>query len=186
MKNLLLFVFALSLFSCVHQDQKITFDLKFDDTQSNIGKGVGVDLVVIDARIDDTIGEKIFSKEEKIKIISSENLAEVLQKKISANLLQKGFKKGWAKTIEVEIVELNYQAKREFFVGSSNAAMKIKVTINDNKKQSSFTKNFDAAFNAFHFIAPLESTDLATINNLVTEVINNALSDKEVLSKLAQ
>lgn len=186
MKNFLLFIFAFSLLSCAHQDQKVTFDLKLEGGLSSIGKGVGIDLVVIDARIDDTIGEKIFSKEEKIKITSNENLAEVLQKKIYANLIKKGFKKGWTKTIEVEIVELNYQAKREFFVGNSSARMKIKVTINDNKKQSSFTKNFDAAFNSFHFIAPLESTDFATINNLITEVINNAMSDKELLNKLAQ
>jgi len=186
MKNILLFVAAFSLFSCAHHDQKIKFNLKLNHSAKNIGKGAEIDLAVIDARTDEVLGEKIFSAEEKIKITSDENLAEFLQKKIEENLSQNGFKKGWNKSLEIEIIDLKYQAKREFFVGNSSANISVKVVVNNSKNQSSFTKNFEASSDSYHFIAPLESTDAATINNLISEVINNILSDKEILNKLAQ
>lgn len=186
MKNLLIFAAIFSLFSCAHHDQKIKFNLNLNHSAKNIGKAVGVDLVVIDARTNEILGEKIFSAEEKIKITSDENLAEFLQKKIEESLLQNGFKKGWYKSLTIEIIDLKYQAKREFFVGNSEANIALKVVISDNKNQSSFTKNFEASNSSYHFIAPLESTDAATINNLISEVVNNILSDKEILNKLAQ
>lgn len=186
MKNLLIFIAAFSLFSCAHQDQKIKFNLNLNHSAKNIGKGAGIDLTVVDARTNETIGEKIFSAEEKIKITSDENLSQFLQKKIEESLLQNGFKKGWDKSLVIEIIDLSYRAKREFFVGNSAANINVKVAINDNNNQSSFTKNFEASSSSYHFIAPLEATDAAAINNLISEVVNNILSDKEILNKLAQ
>lgn len=186
MKNFLIFIAAFSLFSCTHQDQKIKFNLNLNHSSKNFGKAVGIDLVVIDARTNDILGEKIFSEEEKIKITSDENLSEILRKKIEENLLQNGFKKGWAKSLEIEIIDLKYQAKREFFVGKSDANINLKVTITNNKNQAIFTKNFEAAAGSYHFIAPLESTDAATINNLISEAIKDILGDKEILDKLTQ
>jgi uncharacterized lipoprotein YajG len=186
MKNIFLLISISLLFSCAHHDEKIKFNLRLNEAKENIGKGLGLDLVIVDSRSDETLGEKIFSADEKIKITSEENLAESLQKKISENLLQKGFKKGWDKTLEIEIINLDYRAKREFFVGKSDAKISLKVVINNNKNSASFTKNFDSSVNSYHFIAPLESTDAATINSLIGEVVNGILSDREILNKLAQ
>ena len=83
MKNLLIFATFLTLISCSHHDQKIKFDLNLNEQKSNIGKGAGIDLVIIDERSEDILGVKEFCAEEKIKISSDENLAEFLQKKIT-------------------------------------------------------------------------------------------------------
>lgn len=186
MKKLLLITSFLALFSCGHHDQRIKFNPHFDQTRDNVGKGVGIDLVIVDDRRDDILGEKIFSKNETIKIISDENLAESLQKKVGELLLQKGFKKGWNKTLQIEISHLTYKAKREFFVGRSDAQMSVRVVVSDNKNQGSFSKSFDSSFASYHFIAPLQSTDELTINNMIKDIINSIFHDREILEKLTK
>lgn len=186
MKNLLIFTAFLTLISCSHHDQKIKFDLNLNEQKSNIGKGAGIDLVMIDDRSDDLIGVKEFGAEEKIKISSDENLAEFLQKKITKNLLQKGFSIGFGKTLEIHITNLKYTAKRKFFIGESVGKIAITAVVTNNKNQLTLTKNFSSGLDSKHFIVPLESTDAAIINNLLEEIINNILGDAELLKKLAE
>lgn len=186
MKNLLIFATFLTLISCSHHDQKIKFDLNLNEQKSNIGKGAGIDLVMIDDRSGDLIGVKEFGAEEKIKISSEENLAEFLQKKITKNLLQKGFSIGFGKTLEIHITNLEYTAKRKFFIGESVGKIAITTVVTNNRSQSILTKNFSSVLDSKHFIAPLESTDAAIINNLLGEIINNILEDAELLKKLAE
>lgn len=186
MKNLFIFAAFLTLVSCAHHDQKIKFDLNLNEQKSNIGKGAGIDLVLIDERSDDILGVKEFSAEEKIKISSDKNLAEFLQKKISENLQQKGFKIGFSKTLEIHIVNLEYSAKRKFFIGESAGKIAVTAVVTNNKNQSTLTKKFDSSLDSKHFIAPLESTDAASINNLLKEILKNILEDAELLKKLAE
>lgn len=185
MKNLLIIAAFFSLISCAHHDQKIKFSFDLNSQKSNIGKGAGIDLVLIDERSDEILGSKEFSAEEKIKISSDENLAEFLQKKIAENLLQKGFKIGFGKTLEIHIINLEYAAKRKFFIGESSGKIAITAVVTDNKNQSTLTKNFSSSLDSKHFIAPLESTDAATINDLIQEIVKNILGDAELLKKLA-
>lgn len=182
----IIFLTSLFLASCTHTDQKIKFNFDLENKSQNVGHGTGIDLVVIDERSNDIIGSKEFSPEEKIKISSSENLSEVLQKRILDNLLNKGFKKGFSNTLEIQIISLDYKAKREFFIGNSQANMEIKAIVINNRNQSTLTKDFSSSFSSKHFIAPLESTDEASINGMVKEIIENILNDREVLNKLAQ
>jgi uncharacterized lipoprotein YajG len=183
-------VLLLSLFatiSCVpSQDQKIKLDLSFDETKSELGNGAEVKVLVFDDRSNkEIIGTKKFGTEE-INITSEQNLTDLLQKKVSENLFGRGFKKGSAKTFELRIESLNYKAARQFFIGTSKANASIKAVIKNNKNNSKFTKNFDLSLKNKHFIAPLESTDGETINALLQEIIENILSDENLLKSLAQ
>ena len=102
--------------------------------------------------------------DQKIKIGSDENLAEFLQKKITENLLRKGFSIGFGKTLEIHIASLEYTAKRKFFIGESAGKIAVTAVVTNNKNQSTLTKNFSSSLDSKHFIAPLESTErLATI-----------------------
>lgn len=187
MKKLFIAATLLLLTSCTHQNQHMRFNISLKEAKSNIGNGTKIDLIVFDERSDDgVIGTKEFSHDEKIKIINEENIAILLTKKINQNLMEKGFAKGTGKTLEIHIEKLHYQAKREFFVGSSEAEAAIKVVVKNGKDKSTFTKNFSLSLSGKHFIAPLESTDAATINNLLQEITQDILNNEELLKTLAK
>lgn len=183
----LLSILCLSLtFSCSYQNQIVKFDLNFNDEKSNIGNNTAIDLMVFDNRFNDKIlGTKELGQDEKISITNHENVALLLTKKISHNLEQKGFKKGVNKTIELHIEKLNYLAKREFFVGSSEGTAEIKVVVKNNKDKSIFTKNFNITVANKHFVVPLASTDSKIINSMLQEIISDILNNAELLNVLA-
>lgn len=185
MKKLLLLASLILAASCTHHNQHVDFDLSFNNTKSNVGNASAIDLIVFDDRSEDrVIGIKEFG-DEKVKITTSENIALLLTKKINQNLAAKGFKKGADKLIEIHIEKLHYQAKREFFVGSSQGEAMIKVIVKNAKNKSIFTKRFDLSLRDKHFIAPLESTDAATINGLLKEVVQDVLDNDELLKTLS-
>ncbi|MBU6141307.1 MAG: hypothetical protein KGP29_07155 [Proteobacteria bacterium] len=186
MKNFLVITSLLTLISCAHHDQKIKFSFDIESQKQKVGHGVGIDLVMVDDRPDEVIGTKEYGPEEKIKIGSSENLAESLQKKIFANLLKRGFKNGWDSSLEIHVLKLDYRAKSEFFIGTSEARAAIKVVATNNRTGSSLTKNFSSSLDGKHFIRPLDSTDEALINKLIQELVESILDDEEVLNKLVK
>ncbi len=185
MKKFLVITALFILTSCVHQDQKIKFSFDIESKKQNIGHGIGIDLVIIDDRSNENIGTKEYSSEEKIKISGGENLAQALQKKISENLLKRGFKNGWDSTLEIHVLKLNYHAKSEFLVGESYAEAAIKAVAVNNRTGSSLTKSFSSSLDGKHFIRPLDSTDSISINKLLQELVETILDDEEVLNKLA-
>ncbi|MES2961119.1 MAG: YajG family lipoprotein [Pseudomonadota bacterium] len=186
MKKLFLIASLLTAISCTHQNQKVTFDLSFKSEPSNIGRGVGIDVAVFDDRTDkEFLGRKRFG-DEKIVITSDQDLVALLQKKIGSNLLQKGFSKGKDKLVEIRIETLDYAAKRNFFIGTSNGKASFKVIVTDTKTKEKFSKNFALAVNGKHFIVPLESTDSNILNALVQEIVDDILKDESFLKSLSQ
>ena len=187
MKKLLLVAALFLAASCTHENQKINLTLHLDDTKSNIGNGAKLDLMVFDDRANDGIfGTKEFSSDEKVKIISQENVALLLTQKVEQNLIAKGFKKGNGKIVEIHIEQLYYLAKRGFLVGTSEGIAVIKILVKNTKTKSVVTKNFSLSLNNKHFIAPLESTDASTINSLLQEITRDILSNQDLLKNLAQ
>lgn len=186
MKKILVFASLLVLFSCSYQTQKVKLDLSFDDKKSNIGNGLGIEVVAFDDRSQkEFVGIKKIGDEE-VKIVIEQNLSEILQKEISENLLRKGFKIGKEKLVEIHIESLKYKAKREFFIGTSKASGSIKMVVKNSKNNTKFTKNFDLSTKNKHFIMPLESTDGETINSIVQEIVENILSDEGLLKNLSK
>ncbi len=187
MKKLLLVAVLFLGTSCTHENQKINLTLRLDDTKSNIGNGAKLDLMVFDERANDSIlGTKEFSSDEKIKIISQENVALLLTQKVEQNLIAKGFKKGNDKVVEIHLEQLHYLAKRGFPVGTSEGIAVVKVVVKNTKNKSVVTKNFSLSLNNKHFIAPLESTDSSTINGMLQEITHDILSNPDLLKTLAQ
>lgn len=181
MKKLLILSFLFFAISCAHVDQKFKVNLTLGSEKGEVDQAKKIRVLVIDDRKDkEVIGDKKFGS-KKIKITNDENLAEVLQSKISETLLAKGFQFGGEKTIEIHLKKLKYRAKRGFLLGDSAANCKILVLVKGNKSEKEFSKNFKLSVKKRHFIAPLESTDNATINALLTEIIDEILSSDEVL-----
>jgi hypothetical protein len=81
---------------------------------------------------------------------------------------------------------LFYLAKRGFPVGTSEGNAAIKVVVKNPKNKSVVTKNFNLSLNSKHFIAPLESTDAATINDLLQEISQDILDNKDLIQTLAK
>ncbi len=172
--------------SCAHENQNVSFNLRFDHANSNVGKNVGIVVYVVDDRLNQNIlGRKQFSADEKVQILTADNIAFLIKAQINASLEAKGFKKGFDKTVEVHVEKLQYAAKRGFMVGTSEGEATLKVVVTNNKTKAVFTKNFNLALNNKHFIAPLESTDSATINSLLQDIISDVLNNNELMQNLA-
>lgn len=187
MKKLLAVATFFILISCSHQNQKVSFNLSFNDNKLSVENGSGINIAVIDDRLEKKIlGTKEFCNDDKITISSDENLTELLQQKISENLAQKGFKKGRDKVLAIHLSNLQYSAKCGLIIGKSSADIAIKVVITDYKSGSEITKNFDLSLNSKHLFRPLESTDSQTINNLLQEMVSDILKDEALLKNLSQ
>lgn len=178
---------TLLTFSCTHQDQNIKFNIAVSNVKSeSINSSSGLDFVAFDDRSSSrNIGEKSFG-DEKIAIASDQNLAELLREEISKNLFDSGFKKGSDKIVEIHLEKLKYKAKRKFFIGKSEANIKIKVIVKNTKTKDKFSKNFTLSTKRKHFLAPLEKTDSKTINNLVQEAVLEIITDKTLLKSLSK
>ena len=174
-------------FSCAHQDQNIKFNIAVSNVKSeSINSISGLEIVAFDDRSNSsTIGEKSYG-DEKIAIASNENLAELLGKEISKNLFELGFKKGGDKIVEIHLEKLEYKAKRKFFIGKSEADIKIKVIVKNTKTKGKFSKNFALSTKRKHFLVPLEKTDSKTINNLIQETVAEIITDKTLLRNLSK
>jgi uncharacterized lipoprotein YajG len=180
-------ILALLTFSCTHQDQNIKFNVALSNVKSEpVSSARGLEIVAFDDRSEPSIiGEKSFG-DKKIAIASDQNLTELLQEEISKNLFSFGFKKGGDKVVEVHLEKLKYKAKRKFFIGKSEASIKIKVIVRSTKTKDKFSKNFTLSTKGKHFLAPLEKTDSKTINNLIQETVLEIVTDKSLLKNLSK
>ncbi len=186
MKKLLLATAILLLAACTHENQKMKFDITIDREKSDFDNVGAVSIVAFDERSQkEIIGNKTFGI-EKVTISSNDNLAELLRNKISENLAQKGFKKGFDKTVEIHLESVQYKAVRKFFIGTSEADSAIKIIVKNNKTGEKFTKNFALSVKGKHFLAPLESTDQETINTILRDTVLDILNDKSFLKSLAK
>ena len=187
MKKLLILISLLTLISCTNKDKKIRLDFSIHDKKSNIGNEVKIRLAVVDDRLENNfIGTKEYCDNGKINITTQQNLAELLKQKISDNLLQKGFKNGNDKLIEIHIEQLQYKAECGFLLGKSEAEVAIKVTITDVKSGAKITKNFEVSANNKHFILPLASTDEKVVNDILEVVVEDILNNNALLKNLTQ
>ncbi len=187
MKKLLIILSLLTVISCANKDKKIRFDFSVDTKKSNIGNGAKLDLAVFDDRLENaSIGSKEYCDNKKITISTDQNLAELLQKKISDSLLQKGFKQGNDRLIEIHIEHLQYKAECGFILGKSQAEVAIKVSVKDPKSNAKIIKDFELSLSNKHFILPLITTDEKIINDLLETVIKDILDNNILLKNPAQ
>jgi uncharacterized lipoprotein YajG len=184
MKNFLSIAALITVISCSYQDQKVKLDFTLDETKSNALQMATIEVKVFDDRPNKKIiGLKRFS-DKKINITPRQDLALFLQKKISKNLLQKGFRNGKDKIIEVRIESFEYKAVRHFFIGDSEARGAIKIIVKNNKTGEKFIRNFALSAKNKHFIAPLNSTDKTIINAFLQEILQDILNDEAFLRNL--
>lgn len=187
MKNyhLIAVLSALLAFSCTHQDQNVKLNLNISNIEKispNPTKSVFVE--VVDTRSEpEILGSKTFG-DEKIKISTEDNIAKLLNEQISKNLVEKGFKNGREKLVQISIESFNYKAERHFLIGNSSANVVAKVVINDTKNREKFSKKFNLSIKRKHFIAPLEKTDSETINKILRDVALEILDDSAIIERL--
>lgn len=188
MKKSLIILTLFAAISCSYQNREVKFDLTLEHPESSIGANKEIRVLVIDDRSNkETIGKKKFG-EQKVYIKNNQNLSEILQEKISENLLQQGFKLGKGRILELHLTNLEYKASRGFPLGKSKAKAEIKVIVKNTNSSSAqeFNKNFTLYFTNRHFIASLESSDAKNINSLLEEIIQNVLDDNKLLFALSK
>jgi uncharacterized lipoprotein YajG len=186
MKKILILASLFVAASCTYTTQRVNLNFSFDDKKSGLGNNTVLDVAVIDDRMDKEILGKKKIGDEEVNIVSEQNLAALLQKRIAENLVQRGFKQGKGKLVEFHIESLKYKAKRKFFIGKSEADTNFKVIVKNVRNGTTFTKNFNLSVKNKHFIMPLEATDANTINDLIQEVVENILNDESLLKSLIQ
>lgn len=185
MKKFLLILPLLTMISCVYNDQKIPLNFDLNNQISTIGGYKGVELLVIDNRINrPLIGRKKFSSDEEIEIVPTTDLSAFLQQKITQNLLSRGFQYGKDKMVQIYIESFFYEASRNIMVGNSGINAKFRVVVKDKKSNDEFVKNYEMSLNKKHFVMPLESTDELTINLFLRDMLQEILSDDNFIESL--
>ncbi len=185
MKKILLILPLLTAISCVYNDQKIALNFDLKNQVSTIGNYKGVELLVVDNRINKPLlGRKKFSSDEEIEIAPTTDLSAFVQQKITQNLLSRGFQYGRDKMVQIYIESLFYNASRDFAVGNSQISAKFKVVVKDKKTNYEFIKNYEMSYDNKHFIMPLEATDKKIINNFLRDMLQEILSDDNFIESL--
>ncbi len=181
MKKFLLTTSLLAIISCSQTDQNVRFYLSLNEKQSNIGAGRELKFEVVDDRVEkEFIGNKEFCDGQKVNILNEQNLAKILKKEIDNQLMQRGFKKGESKIVELHIERLKYKTDCGWFIGKSEAEILLKLVVIDSKTGNKITKNFTLSNNGSHFMRSLASTDSSILNDLLQEVVENVLEDESL------
>jgi uncharacterized lipoprotein YajG len=192
MKKFLVVLTTLTLLSSCVSYNKEELKINFSPTKnySNNGDGKKVGLNVVDVRDSnrELIGQKRLGS--LVVVIKSDgNLIDLISGKVSKDLEQNGFKvvgfdsRSADKTLEVAILNLDYSAYREFFIGSSKIEVLLKITaIDKSGSRYSTTQSFELSKK--HFIMPLITTDEKTINNALQEVLDEIFANKKLLEFL--
>jgi uncharacterized lipoprotein YajG len=185
-KLLLILITSLSLSACAtNKVENLNFRLSLDSDSSNIGNNKKVEVVVIDERTDsETLGQKRVGK-YFVTIKSNQNLVDLIQDQVNHGLAQKGFSRGFDKTLEIRLVNLDYNANRGVFKGHSKASVLLRVAVKDKFNISKkYQRNYGLTIDKDHFIAPLLTTDEQSINFVLQETLNDLLRDQDLMETL--
>lgn len=181
-KATVLFSILFLSFSCSYKDQKLDLNLTLEKNYQKESKS-DVKIRVIDQRADKNLGTKEFG-DVKINISSRKNLAILLGREVNDSLEFDICDRNYKKVLEIRILELDYKAKRAFFVGSSKGIAKIQVSLLSSSEKPIFSKNYELSLSQKHFISSFASTDKATIEKLINEIFTEILTDKTVTRAL--
>jgi uncharacterized lipoprotein YajG len=192
-KFLALIITSIFLSSCVSYDQEmLNLNLSIAQRYSDLGGNKSVELTVIDSRKNqEALGNKRLG-DDVIAIKSSQNLVDLVKNKVGRDLEQNGFlvasstdTSGLAdKTLEVKILTLNYNAYREFFMGTSKIEVLLKITAQNKADKSSYSTTQSFSLDKNHFIMPLITTDEKTINAALQEVLDGVFANQKLLDFL--
>jgi len=190
-KSLLLIILSTLLSSCVAANQEtLNLNLSIASQYSDFGGNKSVALSVVDARNDqDLIGKKRLG-ENLVVIKSEQNLVDLATNKIARDLEQNGFlitsnNSGLAdKFLEVKILTFNYNAYREFVVGTSKVEVLLRITAKNKAENASYSTTQSFSLDKSHFIVPLISTDEKTINKALQEALDGVLANQKLLEFL--
>lgn len=183
MKNYLAICLMSFIFSCSHGDFVADIDFKLYKSSFKEHNN-SIKVIVIDDRIYKmSVGRKAFGS-KNIDILSEQDLEELLENKITKNLLSKGFQLGNDFIIEVLLEEFEYQSKRGFPKGHAEGHGKVKIIVTNNKNGKQFSKTYKVSDKNSYFIVSSIEDDKKNINALMQELISDFLVDQEFLLHL--
>lgn len=184
-----LIVSSILLSSCVsYNKEMLNLDVSVAPKYSDYGGSQAIRLVVVDDRLDrNLLGNKRLG-ENLIAIKSNQNLTDVIKDKIAKDLGQNGFLAvdgGMVnKVLEIHIINFNYNAYRDFFVGNSKIDVLLKITAKNKAYGTSYTTKQSLSLNKKHFIMPLITTDEQTINFALQDALDGILANQQLLEFL--
>ena len=182
MKKLLILSSLLLAFSCSYKNQKLDLKItpKGEFSKENV-KDSEVFVTVFDYRDNShIIGTKDYYK-KSIELSSNESLPNLLEKAINNSLKEGGFKLNQNRRyLDLHILEMDYNSKKGIFLGSSTGQVKIKAIVKNYNHTKIFEKTFNLSLNRKHPIISALATDKKTIENLLTETIEDILKDDSV------
>ena len=152
---------------------------------SEMAKGSNVFVTVFDYR-DNTqiIGTKNYYN-KSIEISTSTPLPDLLEASINKTLETHGFELDQNRRyIDLHIVKMDYNSKKGIFVGSSAGEVTIKAIIKNYNHTKIFEKTFNLSLNRKHVIISHLATDKKTIENLLTETIEDILNDESIKAQI--
>ena len=184
MKNLLWVILVTFLVGCTLAPQKLKVMpvLSFESLQ---GVVVPIELVIEDNRAEDSIlGYRNAKKEGAISFDGS--LVSALGESIQKALLKQGVKmhKGPEPMVRlsIEVEKLNYSTPDKSWV--SHIAMQGEILLTVSRNDASFKKRFSGNRSQDVATAPSVEFNENYMNALLSELVNKAMNDREVINFL--
>jgi len=190
MKYLLILSTLFLSFSCSYKNQ--TLDLKISP-QGEFTKATPDSHIMVQV-FDDrksrkntkVFGTKNYYKKE-ISLSSKNPLPCIIKTSVNKNLKERGYTfNNNRRYLELHILDLNYNSKKGIFIGSSNGEVKIKAIVKNYNKTTIFEKTFDLMLNRKHAIISHLTTDKKTIENLLTEAVEDILQDDSIQKQITK
>ena len=172
---------------CAFVDEDIMLRPSSRVAASTIGEGQQVAVTVIDERPSTMIGIRGHMRTAEIRAV--QDVGRVVNDAVNQGLANQGFEPvadtgAEPVTLEVQIRALSYDATSGFWTGGvyTNAALKVVARNGDD----SFEQMYRSAAEDRAFITPMASEDAAQINQVLSNVIDQVLSDQQLLGFLAE
>jgi hypothetical protein len=129
-----------------------------------------------------TLGIKQFGK-NTVKISNDQDLAKTIKKAVKNILIEKQLNYDHKKIITIELLTLNHNATRKFFIGESNTNIEINAIIQDKNKKGrrTATRSKTLKFDDKYFISSTKASDEQKINKIIRDAIDELFADKKLL-----
>lgn len=176
----------LSLTGCALTPEAININPQVKTIKKNIGHGKKISISVIDARADQSLGGRASGYGPAANITISGNLAMDIKKSISKGFINYGFiPDSTAKTkLVVRIMSIQYSQRAGFFTAGIRISSSLDATATQSER--SYEKVYRSSDNQRVMFTPSSDSDNEHTNASISQVINNLLTDKKLLSFLSK
>ena len=189
MKKILCGLMVTMLSGCAFHAQKVTLDPTLNTTKSVEGAGISIALRVVDERENTSLGHRGTAYGAAAEISSSQDVAALVQSKISEGLNSRGYRvvpyqQAADRQLTFEVRSLNYSTSTGFWTGGLDIAGAMKARATSGPE--SFEQFYRVDDKKRVGVVPTAGTNAEWINDALSEMLQKIFNDTTLFRFLTQ